>query len=95
MQIVDPVPGLRKLQSIAAAGTWLRALARASADEIEGLRSVCGGHVARKERRRMWMLAVVGAIFVALWVLGALGFIDFHVYIGAPGTGPGGHGHGG
>lgn len=94
MHIVDPVPELRRLHRIAAPGSWLRALAAASADEIDALRRLCGGHVRRRERRTMWIFTVLGALGAALWLLGALGFIDFHVYIGPAGTGPAGPGDG-
>lgn len=90
MQIVDPVPELRKLQRLATPGSWLRSVAAVSADEIEALRRLCGGHGQRRERRAMWIFTALGAIAAGLWLLGALGFIDFHVYVGPVGTGPAG-----
>lgn len=95
MQIVDPVPDLRKLERLARPGSWLRSVAAVSADEIEALRRLCGGHVQRRERTVMLIFTLLGAIAAGLWLLGALGVIDFHVYIGPAGTGPAGQRHDG
>lgn len=89
MRIVDPLPELQRLQRLATPGSWLRALAAASADEIDALRRLCGGHVRRRERAAVWIVTVLGLLCVALWVGGALGLIDVHVYIGPAGDGNG------
>lgn len=82
----DPLPALRHLQRAAASAPWIREVARCSADEIECLRALCGRGGRHQVGWAMLVLSAIGALAVLLWVLGALGVIDFHVHVGPPGS---------